>query len=387
VLREQIPAVTEQLVKQFGPEFEKVRQAVSDFNDSLQKMNAEHQNLLESMKKQTSDSISTIQAGGGEMIKQWSQQLTGEELEKVVRGATQAWKVRLDEMATELENKARDHFREVSESAGVEYKSQITASVQETLGTFGNNLNALLEEMKEQWKSRMDKAVEAADGKWSRQLEATIERARQSWSSQLSTISGKADSMWTNLDQKVSNLRTGLAEFNDKIMASVEDVRQREESISALVWPDFYQTEPISPWRKRIENKLADRDPLAFALFLVVGRFNEAANSTERDIRKIAGALADVSTEAYRFWKSLECNQLEVAEQWRSAFQSFLDRRGIPLDIVPALEGERFDMNTMLCTEANGANRMYVKEPFSWVVRDRTGQTPRVLHHARVTTS
>jgi hypothetical protein len=160
------------------------------------------------------------------------------------------------------------------------------------------------------------------------------------------------------------------------------------ESRSAFVtlaWPPFFLGGSLGPWRKRIEAAIALGDSAGFALFLALGRFNTSIRDAA-DRRKVADALHGVSIEAYRFWKTQGVPSLDAALEWRAAFQVFLDSSGIRLEVILALERDRFDMESMLAADSGTASRMYVKEALSWIVRDKSSEVSRVLCHARVVT-
>jgi hypothetical protein len=163
-------------------------------------------------------------------------------------------------------------------------------------------------------------------------------------------------------------------------------LKVRDDAMTALAWPPFFlEGGALAGWKNKIEDRLAQRDPTAFGLFLALGRFNNAARDPG-DRRKLAEVLHGVGVEACRLWKSLGVAELDAALEWRSGFQAHLDASGIPLDIILALERDRFDANTMLSVDSGSASRMYVKEALSWTVRDKSSDPPVVLCHARVIT-
>jgi hypothetical protein len=89
---------------------------------------------------------------------------------------------------------------------------------------------------------------------------------------------------------------------------------------------------------------------------------------------------------AYQFWKKGDGKVLDASQEWKTAFQSALDAANTPLDIMLVLEGERFDMNTMLAADNGSASRIVVRDVLSWIVRDKSNQPAKVLCHGRVTT-
>lgn len=139
-------------------------------------------------------------------------------------------------------------------------------------------------------------------------------------------------------------------------------------------------------WKKKIEDRMAQHDPAALGLFLALGAFNKISRDP-LDLRKLAEALNGVGVEAYRFWKSESEVELDAALEWRSAFQGYLDGAQIPMDIITVFERTDFNTDTMLAVDSGRSTRMYVKEVLSWIVRDKSGEAPKVLYHARVTTT
>ena len=190
----------------------------------------------------------------------------------------------------------------------------------------------------------------------------------------------KAVQAWENQS------RACLGPLPEQAAQELERLKGWDESLSALVWPAFFQGgAALAGWRKRIEEKLLQQDPCAFELFLALGRFSNAVRDAG-DLRKVGEALNAVGTDAYRFWKSIGTPSLEAALEWRTGFKGFLEASGIPIDIILALEGDRFDPNTMLSVDTGSATRMYVKEALSWIVLDKSGDSHIVRHHARVIT-
>jgi hypothetical protein len=209
-------------------------------------------------------------------------------------------------------------------------------------------------------------------GQWERRLEEEIAEVKQTWLRQL--------------DERQKQWQARLARLNEEIGDAFRLLKVRDDAMTALVWPPFFlDGGALAGWKKKIEDRLAQHDPVAFDLFLALGRFSSAAREAG-DRRRLAEALHGVGVEAHRFWKSMGVAELDAALDWRSGFQAHLDASNIPLDIILALERDRFDTNTMLAVDAGTVTRMYVKEALSWTVRDKSSETPIVLCHARVIT-
>ena len=73
-------------------------------------------------------------------------------------------------------------------------------------------------------------------------------------------------------------------------------------------------------------------------------------------------------------------------ESENAKLNELLAAQNLPLEIVLALEGEPFDLDSMVTLDAGmgSGNRIQVKEPLSWIVKEKAEPEARVLVRARV---
>jgi chromosome segregation ATPase len=254
----------------------------------------------------------------------------------------------------------------------------------------GERLEAELNRATELWKERFNHTLIQERDLGESCLKELRDRADGAFRKLLSQEQNKAQvaigELADRLQRQVQeSLRAGLEPLRPGPEARSQSVTQRDEAFSNLFWPPFFQTGPLAPWRERIIERGIQRDSAAIALVLALGRYNTASRNSG-ELRQVAEAIHAVSLNAYQFWRHNGTKVLEASEEWKSAFQSALDESHTPLDIILVLEGERFDENCMLAANSGSANRIIVRDVFSWIVRDKSGPTPRVLCHGRVTT-
>ncbi len=177
-----------------------------------------------------------------------------------------------------------------------------------------------------------------------------------------------------------------LAELENRL--TFIDARLREASaqhdiMTRLIWPPLFLDGPLSVWRTRIEDRLADAESGACELWLALARFNLALRRPEH-LRPLAQAVDELGSSAYRFWKCAKEPVLDAALAWREALNELLATEHTPLEIVLALEGEPFDLDSMTTDDGGLGSRMTVKEPLSWIVKENVEPRARVLVPARV---
>ncbi|MEK7674870.1 MAG: hypothetical protein AAB676_03415 [Verrucomicrobiota bacterium] len=418
-LKSQVSELGQALVSAFRPELEGVTRRVAELNGSLAEnqekqhaflkaMQDQSAKLSEGVNKQVSEAIYNFKTVVEEQTKQFSNTLSDTTIQAAVQEAARAWQQQAEVMLRSLQAGAQQEFQKVFDLAKASWRSEVEAEGKQIKQAW----EKVLEEQRSQWQIRLETEIaetkkawithfETHLGQWQNQVEglehsqtevwrghldAAAKKAGEVWNSQLDELAAKTTRVWQQLEQRLSETQSRLEEVNLKLVMAYNQVKARDEALAALAWPPIFREEPLAGWRSRIEERLAQQDRRAFGLFLALGVFTNAARAEERDLRTVAATLHSVGTEAYLFWKAVGAKPLEAAQEWRAGFQNFLDATGLPMDIILALEGDRFDVNTMLSVESGSANRIYVKEALSWIVRDKSGQTPRVLCHARVVT-
>jgi hypothetical protein len=328
--------------------------------------------------------------------------------EKASQEAMEAWERRSGAILTQLQARANEDLNHLfegvrhswQEELGHEFKkfkSQWESFVLGNQKSWRDRLDtevtaikqtwlAELEQQKKRWQFQLDGFMNGQPALWQERLNLSAQQAGASWNAQIDGIGAKTEAVKHNMEAAVAETNSRLTQLNQELGQAFERLKVRDDLLSALVWPQFFQDgAPLAAWRKRIEDKLAQKDPCAFGLFLALGRFNNAARDPA-DVRRVGEALNAVGADAYRFWKSIEVPALDAALEWRTGFQAFLEAAGIPVDIILALEHDRFDTTTMLSVDTGSATRMYVQEALSWIVRDKSVEIPKILYHARVIT-
>jgi len=389
---DQIPIMAKTLGEQVQPRLDAALRQGQDLAGTMRETAERNQKFLDSMKakhEQEFDSfvqsaVSASRAG----IETWAaeshsmlgqlQQRAGEDFQKLFQDARVSWQSGL---GVELE-KARVNWNSMLKESQSQWQSRLDAEIAEIKQAWLRQL----EDHQKQWQARLSSFMEGQPEMWQKRLDQAAEKADAAWHNQLTDLESKNATLWHSIEKGLADAQSRLTRLNDEIGDAFRLLKVRDDAMTALAWPPFFQNGgALAGWKQKIEDRLAQHDPGAFDLFLAVGRFNNASRDAE-DRRKLAEALHGVGVEAYRFWKSQGMKELDAALEWRSGFQGHLDASGVPVDIILALENDRFDANTMLSADAGSVSRMYVKEALSWTVRDKSSDPPKVLCHARVIT-
>jgi hypothetical protein len=392
VVAGQIPAMAKTLADQVQPELDAairqgqelagaMQQAAKRNQEFLDSMKAKHEqyfdSFLETAESASRTAIETLSAESRAMLGQL-QGRAAEDFQKLFQGARIAWQA---DLGLELQ-KVKDNWNSMVKDSQKLWQSQLDGEIAAIKQTWLRQLD----EHQKQWQSSLNVFMETQPEFWQKRLDQAAAKASAAWNSQLEALEAKNAGLWHAIEQALAEAQSRLARLNEEIGGAFQRLKVRDDAMTALVWPPFFQEGGgLAVWKQKIEDRLAQHDPGAFDLFLALGRFNNTAREAG-DTRRLDEVLHGVGVEAYRFWKSLGAAQLDAALEWRSGFQGYLDTSGIPIDIILALERDRFDTNTMLSVDVGSASRMYVKEALSWVVRDKSSDPPKVLCHARVIT-
>lgn len=219
-----------------------------------------------------------------------------------------------------------------------------------------------------------------------REMAAAWQAQAEQFSEQAQVALARGEAETADEPGPVSVLCRTLAE-TERRLAFVErrlaELHRREEAVGRLVWPPMFLDGPLAVWRARIEDDLGNAESGAFEVYLAVARFNLALRAPE-NLRRLAEALDGLGESAYRYWKHTPATVLDDALAWRSALNELLVAADIPLEIALALEGEPFDLDSMVTQDAGLGSRIQVKEPLSWIVKEKVEPEARVLVPARV---
>jgi hypothetical protein len=388
----QIPGMMKELGERVQPKLDEAVRQCGDVARILGQATEKNQEILESMSKKHEQFLGRL----------------AESSEKASQAAIQAWEKQSRAILGQLQEQAAQDFNRLFDGVRTswqselgqefqKFKSEWDSTVQENQKVWRERLDAeidaikqlwlkALEDHQKRWQSRLDDFMDEQPTLWQQRLESTAQKANASWTAQIEQFSAKTESAKHTIEEVFADASTRLTQLNRQLGKEFEQLKGRDESLSALVWPAFFRDGgALAGWRKRIEDRLVKQDPCAFELFLALGRFSNAVRDSG-DPRRVGEALNAVGMDAYPFWKSIGTPALDAALEWRTGFKGFLDASGIPIDIILALERDRFDPNTMLSVDTGSATRMFVKEALSWIVLDKSGESPIVRHHARVIT-
>jgi hypothetical protein len=376
-LMQQVQPKLDAAFQQFQPKLDAVIKQEQELGGELRKATANQQEFLNSMKTKQEELLQTLMAESKSLFGQLKQEASAEFLE-FFQGVRNSWNVELEK---ELK-KVREGWGSTLQATQNDWQKRLEGEVATLKELWVQQLDEHLKE----WQARLNSFVESQPELWQKRMDQATVKSGTAWDHQLSELEAKTAGFWSGIEQRLEAAQAGINRLNSEIGDSFERLKLRDEVMTTLVWPAcFHEGGALAGWKKQIEDRLAQHDAGAFDLFLALGRFNNAIREPG-DARKVAEVVHGVGVEAYRFWKAQGGAELNAALEWRTAFQGSLDAANIPIDIILALERERFDTNTMLSVEAGSAGRMYVKEALSWIVRDKSSDPPKVLCHARVIT-
>jgi hypothetical protein len=293
--------------------------------------------------------------------------LSGNRLEAELNQATMLWKKSFGHTLVEEQTRGQNCLRQLRDDAD-------------------GQLGKILIHEREKTDAVARECVEHVQHQFRQSLETELDSARRTWAQHLEQ---ERQVLATDLERFVRRqtdvLKQRFEEMDHNLGVELERLKQRDEAFGNLLWPALFRHGLLKDWRDNIIQGAIRHDPVAVELMLALGRYNNVGRNGA-DLRKMAEALHAVSLGAYQFWKKGDGKVLDASQEWKTAFQSALDAANTPLDIMLVLEGERFDMNTMLAADNGSASRIVVRDVLSWIVRDKSNQPAKVLCHGRVTT-
>lgn len=292
---------------------------------------------------------------------------SGNRLEAELNAATMSWKKSFGQTLVEEQTRGQNCLRQLRDEADGQFRKILVTEREKTETV----TRECLEHVQRQFRQTLETELDSARRTWTQHLE----QERQVLSTDLERF----------VRRQADALKQRFQEMNQSLGADLERLKQRDEAFSNLLWPALFRHGALKSWRENIIQGAIRHDHVAIDLMLALGRYNNVGRNGA-DLRKMAEALHAVSLGAYQFWKKDDTKVLDASQEWKSAFQSALDAANTPLDIMLVLEGERFDMNTMLAADNGSASRIVVREVLSWIVRDKSSQPAKVLCHGRVTT-
>lgn len=292
---------------------------------------------------------------------------SGNRLEAELNAATMSWKKSFGHTLVEEQTRGQNCLRQLRDDADGQLCKILTREREKTDAV----TRECVEHVQRQFRQTLDTELDSAHKTWAQHLE----QERQVLSTDLERF----------VRRQTDVLKQRFQEMDHNLGVELERLKQRDEAFGNLLWPSLFRHGLLKGWRENIIQGAIRQDPVAVDLMLALGRYNNVGRNGA-DLRKMAEALHAVSLGAYQFWKKGDAKVLDASQEWKAAFQSALDAANTPLDIMLVLEGERFDMNTMLAADNGSASRIVVREVLSWIVRDKSNQPAKVLCHGRVTT-
>lgn len=182
-------------------------------------------------------------------------------------------------------------------------------------------------------------------------------------------------------------VREPIEQMKEKSPARIGN-QERDQALERALWPAAFRNGgALVPWRQSIVDGVARGDLLSANLLLAIFKFEVLCHQPEPDLSQIGGALHELSLHAHRFWRALPGDFDDIAIRWRDEFNALISRRSLPLEVQAVHPQDRFDTNRMVCAEGSSGSRLYVSEPLSWIVLDKSNPAaPRVLRHGVVLT-
>ena len=415
-------------VQWFASNVQCVSKAVSDNMEMQRTETAEHLNSLKAhceaaigryegtlrgLHEQAVEKLCdlNIKVGGvGEEIstalRLYAGELTGNRLEAELDAATVLWKRNFDQTLAQEQTRGMGCLQQLREQADGELRKafnhqnqqaeMITRECVEHLrGQFRQTLHAEIDSARSLWARQIEEErqgftrqlggfIQQQADTLRQSVETTAQSTQKLLEHQLLRFKGQADQTLQGIQRDLLTSHEQLQAIHQSLGAEFERLKERDEAFSDLFWPGCFKHGPLSSWRQQIQAGAIRREPAAVKLLLALGRFN-SAGANGSDLRKLAQALHEVSQEAYQFWKITGAKVLDASQEWKAAFQTALDTSKTPLEIMLVLEGERFDMNSMLVADGGSASRIVVRDVLSWIVRDKSGPVTKVVCHGWVT--
>jgi hypothetical protein len=161
----------------------------------------------------------------------------------------------------------------------------------------------------------------------------------------------------------------------------------------AALWPEPFRdpASPLARWRTALESDLSSSAhsslPVVAALLalrVVVGRPAPGAAD-------VGNAVAALSEALHHYWQSLpdltEDESVQASGDWIDTVRAMIAVAASRLSIEQVVPAFRFDPDTMQTVRQGSGNHLTVATVYSWVIRDLSGERPKVLYRARVATT
>jgi hypothetical protein len=217
---------------------------------------------------------------------------------------------------------------------------------------------------------------------------AMKEREQNQRSAALEELLRKREAALAQREQALAQQQRSLAQEKAAFQQQQDQARRQDAEEAKVLWPAaFYDSGVLGVWRGRILEGVGQNDSLATNLLLAIFKFEALCRQPQPAATEMAATLHSLSLEAHRFWKGRPEDFNETAMHWRDEFNAMVAKHSLPLEVQAIYPQDRFDTSRMVCAEGSSGSRLYVKEPLSWAIIDKSNpERPKVLHHGVVLT-
>lgn len=159
------------------------------------------------------------------------------------------------------------------------------------------------------------------------------------------------------------------------------------------LWPAVFldPSLPLARWRTRLEAHLSSPEHPALPVLSTVLALRVTLERSAPTLPDVADAVAAVSLAIHAYWNSLtdfrEEDRQRASADWIAGLKRLVATAAPSLDIREIVPGARFDPHTMQTVQEGSGNHLNVAAVYSWVLLDRSGERPRILHRARIATT
>lgn len=162
---------------------------------------------------------------------------------------------------------------------------------------------------------------------------------------------------------------------------------------SDALWPSVFldPSSPLTRWRALLESHLSSPEHPALPVLSAVLALRVTLERSVPTLPDVADAVAAVSLAIHAYWNSLtelrEEDRQQADADWIGGLKHIVAPAVPSLDIREIVPGARFDPNTMQTVQEGSGNHLNVAAVYSWVLLDRSGERPKILHRARIATT
>jgi len=162
---------------------------------------------------------------------------------------------------------------------------------------------------------------------------------------------------------------------------------------SDALWPSVFldPSSPLTRWRALLESHLSSPEHPALPVLSAVLALRVTLERSVLTLPDVADAVAAVSLAIHAYWNSLtelrEEDRQQADADWIGGLKHIVAPAVPSLDIREIVPGARFDPNTMQTVQEGSGNHLNVAAVYSWVLLDRSGERPKILHRARIATT